>query len=333
MATVTATVTVSTLLMFLVPKFFAEVPEFPPTNNEETFRNLIRTERHLIIGSSGALYRINPSNLTMEEKRPLLAANRLLVADTDGSYRGNFLSCSNVQCFLAEIVNFANISWQVNNSAVIRSVGTQNVAGVFAPSSNGTTELTFGETATTESSRRFVKGGLLNVDFSSSAVNAKNFAFSRIAAHTDTTSSSLTFNYHTQFSYNGLIYFVTGPVGSESSPRVVRFCQNDTGFRDSFRSHFEVRLSCASGVITAATFVNSLPFTQPTILITVREDVAGNRKRMHVCAYSLTDIDRVMSEYYNNCIIGAANTFVGFSRGSTDRCMRLTDRILENIVS
>ena len=153
----------ATFLTFLLLNCAAV--EFAP--NDETLRNIIHTDEHIVVGSSSALYRIRPNTLMVDERLPLTAPNRLLVPDIGGTYDGNILTCDNSRCALIEIVNFANVSWLVEPSTPVIRTGVANAVGFFVRSLNGTSEIVFAETANGLMARRFARGGLLNVNFES----------------------------------------------------------------------------------------------------------------------------------------------------------------------
>ncbi len=291
--------------------FCTEALEFTPSNNGETLRNVIRTGPHLIVGSSNTLYRLNSDTLGIEDSLDTMES-RLLVADDGGTYDGNILSCHTDVCFLAETKNFANRSWSVNADILRNS--DETVVAVLAPNMNGTTEITFGEAPSALSARRFMKGRLTNVD----KVNRPpvNSLFTRLADYEGSDNLEL-FYYLTQFTHGNFIYFVTYSGFPNEISRVVRLCQNDTGFRsDLFRSHFEIRLQCGdnTGEVTAATFIESSSvFSEPTILIS-----AIGSSGMETCAYSLTEINDIMRTSFDNCLAG--NGMTGFQRTGLLQC-------------
>ena len=122
--------------------------------------NIVHTDEHIVVGSSSALYRIRPNTLSVDERLPLTASNRLLVPDIGGTYDGNILACDNRRCALIEIVNFANASWLMEPSLPVIRTGVANAVGVFVRSLNGTSEIVYAETANGPSARRFTRGGL-----------------------------------------------------------------------------------------------------------------------------------------------------------------------------
>ena len=222
--------------------------EFAP--EDVTLRNIILIDQHILVGSSSSLYRLNPNTLMDEVTMPLTSENRLLVADSGGSFDGNFLSCDSNRCFLAEISNFNNVSWQVDSSSPLIRDGTMNLHGLFVPSLGGTSELIFVETANGEVGRRVVRGGLANVMFSPSRTTPpQDSEFLLLADRVESRVVDPT-TYYTQFTHNGFVYFVHDPIPFESFIRVLRFCQNDSGVAEgpqrNFVSHVEIKLGCGS---------------------------------------------------------------------------------------
>ena len=124
--------------------------QFLPETSGEIFRNLISAQSHLLLGSSNAIYRLDNS-LVRQERKSLGDANRMLVTD----YVGSVLSCSSVSCFLAQITDFTNVTWEVD-PPFISELATDNVAAVFAPRANGVSDLTFGERADGRNSRLLI---------------------------------------------------------------------------------------------------------------------------------------------------------------------------------
>ena len=140
--------------------------EFSPSSNTETLRNVVRTGPRIVVGSSNALYRINPATLEVDERFPISTENRLLVADDGGTYDGNILSCDSDACFLAEVDNFANMSWYVQADTDFIRNSDENIVAILAPNMNGNTEVIFGEAPNTNraGARRFTKGRLTNAN-------------------------------------------------------------------------------------------------------------------------------------------------------------------------
>jgi hypothetical protein len=331
----------ATVAMFGLLLVHCTATEFVPSDeNNEVLRNIIHTDQHIVIGSSHALYRINPNTLIVDERAPLTAPNRLLVSDVGGSYDGSVLSCDNDRCLLAEVVNLVNISWVVEDSisTVIRT-GVTNIVGVFVPSQNGTSEIVYGETANGQAARRFSRGGLVNVNFITTGT-PQNSLFSRSAQRLedDVTES---FYYHAQFAHNGFVYFVSSPVEDQAFPNVARVCQNDTGstVTGRFISHFEIKLECRGessdpGVITAATLVTTPPFAEPTLLISMLY-TGMEEATVDICAFSLMEIDRMMENKFRVCINGTGEA--GFDRdrlsAATRQCTAIPPERLNDAVS
>ena len=147
--------------------------EFRPTNQNEMLRNIIKTDQHLLIGSSSSLYRISPDSLEVDGSITLTSENRLLVADNGGTFDDYVLSCDNNRCFLAEITDFSDIAWQLEPSDSLIRSGAINLRGVFVPSLDGTSELIYAESANGEDGRRVVRGELTNVDFAMTPQNSE----------------------------------------------------------------------------------------------------------------------------------------------------------------
>lgn len=276
----------------------------------EIIRNLLPADNHILVGSSNAIYRIDADSLTEVQRHALSSPNRLLVTDNGGTYDSQVLTCDNDNCFLSEITNFLNMSWRVPRSEVFRT-GVNNVEGIFTPSISGRSELLFGESANGDFARRFLRGKIDNVNLMGPNPPV-NSDFMAVAERRELTNDEV-YRYYSYFLHNGFIYYVTDPVVGEKDPRpvgrVVRFCQNDSVSRASFESLFELRLGCSSNaIITAAKFINTEPFTQPTIVVTSR----GENNEMHMCSYNLERIDQLMMGKYLDCING--NGLLGFER-------------------
>ena len=298
--------------------------QFSPERDGETFRNLIIANSYLILGSSNAMYRFD-NNLVKQEKKSLGAANRMLVTDYVGSFRDNVLSCSSDSCFLAQITDFNNVSWQVD-PPFIREADTDNVAAVFAPHINGKSDLTYGERAGHGNGRLLAKGSLANVGVSDVAQCFNRYASRAEDVRFDPLIYLTEFPLRYAANDSGYVYFVVRP--SEVETRVVRFCEDDPGILDTFASHFEIILKCGSHTdrapSTAATFINTTTaFNQPTIIISTNHILGINRMQLEVCAFDIGNINVLMMQKYKDCIGARNNAMAGFVRDGQTTCISL----------
>ena len=299
----------------------AQSLQFPPETPDETFRNLISAQSHLLLGSSNAIYRLDNS-LVRQERKSLGDANLMLVTDYVGSFRDSVLSCSSVSCFLAQITDFTNVTWEVN-PPFIRERTTDNVAAVFAPRANGTSDLTFGERAIGVSGRLLAKGSLVNV-------GAPSQLFNRYARRPEGNRFD-PLVYLTEFPLryvandSGYIYFVVRP--TESETRLVRFCEDDAGILGAFASHFEIILKCGSTApSTAATFINvtTAAFNnRPTIIISTNRVLGMNSAQLEVCSFDVGYINSLMTQKYEDCITASNDAMSGFLRDGQGTCTRV----------
>ena len=307
----------------------AQSVQFYPESSGEIFRNMISAKSHLLLGSSKAIYRLN-SSLVRQEKKFLAAANRMLVTDYVGSFSDSVLSCSSDSCFLTKITDFTNITWQVD-PPFIREQATDNVAAVFAPRSNGSSDLTYGERADGRDSRLLAKGSLINVGADSSEAQL----FTRYARRMEGNRFD-PLVYLTEFPLrymandSGYVYFVVRP--SEAETRLVRFCEDDAGILDSFRSHFEIILKCGSysdrAPSSAATFINvtTAAFNnRPTIVILTNRVLGMDSMQLalEVCAFDVGYINSLMTQKYEDCINARSNAMSGFLRDGQSTCTRV----------
>ena len=297
---------------------------FLPETPGETFRNLISARSHLLLGSSNAIYRLDNS-LVRQETKSLEAANRLLVTDYVGSFRDSVLSCSSDSCFLAQIIDFTNVTWEVDQP-FISEQATDNVAAVFAPRANGTSDLTFGERANGRNPRLLAKGSLVNV-------GAPSQLFNRYARRPEGNRFD-PLVYLTEFPLryvandSGYVYFVVRP--SEEETRLVRFCEDDAGILGAFDSHFEIILKCgshsATAPSTAATFIDvtSTAFdNRPTIVISTNRVLGMNSAQLEVCSFDVGYINFLMTQKYEDCINARDNAMAGFLRDGQTTCTRV----------
>ena len=303
----------------------AQSVQFSPEETGEEFRNLIMARSHLLLGSSNAIYRLDNS-LTKQEKRSLTAPNRMLVTDFVGSFTDNVLSCSSDSCFLAQITDFTNISWQVD-PPFIRPAGTDNVAGVFAPRANGTSDLTYGERAggSDVGGRLLAKGSLFNVGTSDGAQSFNQYAMRTEGVQFDPLVYLTEFPLRFLANDSGYIYFIVHPIQGET--RLVRFCENDGGSRDIFVSHFEIVLKCGmesqrGGPSTGATFLNiTTTFNdRPTIVVSRNRILGTNSIQLEVCSFDIGTINSLMTQKYDNCINQVDNAMSGFLRDGQMVC-------------
>ena len=319
--------------------------QFAPEAESESFRNLILANSHLLLGSSEAVYRLDGS-LLEQEKRVLGAPNRMLVTDYVGSFQDNVLICSNNGCFLSQITDFSNVSWQVN-SPFFRTSTTENVVGVFAPRANGTSDLTFGETSSTDGSimysRFLAKGSLFNAGAN---IVSSDYSFLEYARKEEAISFGDPRFYLTEFPLryandSGYVYFVTRPAQDEM--RIVRFCEDDGGFRNQqFISHFEAVIRCGnSGSLardsTTATFINitnSIFNGRPTVLVTQTRIMSMSNVQLEVCSFDIGTINFIMSQKFNDCVDGVNQATSGFERdGPLGTCNAVNPDARSQVVS
>ena len=306
----------------------AQSLQFPPETPGETFRNLISARSHLLLGSSNAIYRLDNS-LVRQERKSLEAANRLLVTDYVGSFRDSVLSCSSDSCFLAQITDFTNVTWEVD-PPFIRVGATDNVAAVFAPRANGTSDLTYGERADGQDSRLLAKGSLVNV-------GAPSQLFNRYARRAEGNRFDPLI-YLTEFPLryvandSGYVYFVVRSLvrPMEAETRLVRFCEDDAGILGAFASHFEIILTCGShsdrAPSTAATFINVTATAfdnRPTIVISTNRVVGMNSVQLEVCSFDVGYINSLMTQKYEDCINARDNAMAGFLRDGQTPCAQV----------
>jgi hypothetical protein len=297
----------------------------------ETFRNLISARSHILLGSSNAIYRLDNS-LVRQERKVLAAANRLLVTDYVGSFRDSVLSCSSDSCFLAQITDFTNITWQVNPPFIQHSEqATDNVAAVFAPRANGTSDLTYGERADGQDSRRLAKGSLINVGAggSSGAQLFNRYVRRAEGNRFDPLVYLAEFPLRYVANDSGYVYFVVRP--TEAETRLVRFCEDDAGVLNSFASHFEIILKCGRhsdrAPSTAATFIGVTTTTafnnQPTIIISTNRVLGMNSMQLEACAFDIGYINSLMTQKYEDCINARNDAMAGFVRDGQTTCTRV----------
>ena len=300
----------------------AQSVQFSPEGDGETFRNLISAKSHLLLGSSNAIYRLDNS-LMKQEKKSLGAANRMLVTDYVGSFRDSVLSCSSDSCFLAQITDFTNISWQIDSS-FIREMGMDNVAAVFAPRANGTSDLTYGERAGRDNGRLLAKGSLANVGISSVAQSFNRYAERPEGVRFDPLVYLTEFPLTGMANDSGYVYFVVRPNSEET--RLVRFCEDDPGILGAFVSHFEIVLQCGSqssrASSTAATFINvTTAFNnRPTIIVSINRVLSMNNMQLEVCAFDIGHINSLMTQKYEDCVNMRNNAMAGFVRDGQTAC-------------
>jgi hypothetical protein len=294
--------------------------QFFPEANGEIFRNMISANSHLLLGSSNAIYRLDNS-LVKQDKKSLAAANRMLVTDYVGSLRDSVLSCSNDNCFLAQITNFTNITWEVNPPFIREQATdmTDNVAAVFAPRANGTSDLTYGERADGYGGRLLAKGSLVNVGASGVAQPFNRYARRSEGNKFDPLVYLAEFSLRYMANNSGYVYFIVRP--TEAETRLVRFCVDDSGILGTFASHFEIILKCGShsntAPSTAATFINvtTTAFNnRPTIIISTNRVLGTNSIQLEVCAFDIGYTNSLMTQKYEDCINARNNAMAGFVR-------------------
>ena len=295
----------------------AQSVHFSPERDSEVFRNLIVARSHLLLGSSDAIYRLD-DKLVKQERKSLGAPNRMLVTDHVGSFRDSVLSCSDQGCFLAQITNFTNVSWQVD-TPFIRQQGSKNVAAVFAPCADGTSDLTYGEMAeVTTGSRLLIKGSLVNAGNSNALQSFRKYAHRVDGDRFDPALYLTSFPLRHTLNDSGYIYFVVHQNSMET--RVVRFCEDDPGIIRIFASHFEIVLQCGShsnrAPSTSATFINTaMAFNdRPMIVVTMERVLEGSQMQLEVCAFDIGTINLLITQKFDDCVHARNNAHAGFAR-------------------
>ena len=290
------------LLSLLAHSALTQTVQFVPPNSE-TLQNVIITDSKLLLGTSGAVYRIDLA-LTHEQRRELGSANRLLIADSPtGTFNGTVLACDEESCYLLETRNLTNVKWAVPRSAILLS-GGGNALGSFSIGPNGTSDVTFGEPPNGDTSRRFVKGALRNV------MSASPDGFLRYATNQGDNSQGKVDYLRDNFLYSNHSFFTFQP--DDQQIRTVRFCQRDPGFEGNFLAHYEIKLRCRTDdrdiVSSSATFGQTT--LGPQLFVSVNYMAGTNSMRKEVCTFSADEINRLMLDKLTDCANGIGN--VGF---------------------
>ena len=143
-------------------------------------------------------------------------------------------------------------------------------------------------------------------------------------------SIDLTREFLTVFSYNGYQYFI---VSIDSEVVITRLCLSDNGDQesplDTFASHFELELECASSEsATAATFVNSTEqFGVETVLLAFQVAISDT---FHICAFNLSEINERMNLKFETCINGSG---ISEFRDREVSCPSLSPEQIDSMVS
>ena len=277
-------------------------------NSSEHLRNMLLTDTNLIVGSSTALYRLD-LDLVQLQRRVLNAPNRLLVSDPSGTYNRSVLACGSVECVLVSLSDLDATSWEVHREGEVVRNGSKDVNGIFAIGSNGSSDLMVAENEEGNQAARVIRGSLLNVGNTSAS-----YSFRTYAIRPEPRFSSIEFLI--TFTYQGFIYLVAQFGDTET--RIVRFCQSDPSspIRPTFASQYEITLQCTTdyvGQAISATLVESSSvFPDPTLLVMKSGLVSPGTHEVHVCAYSLVEINQLMLDKFDSCIAGQGVS--GFTR-------------------
>ena len=289
----------------------------------ETLRNVLLTgSGTLVVGSSTTLRRLSPELAELQAvSLPDDEVNRLLTGDPGGTYSDRILSCVGMSCSLLDIDNIANQSWEASNVLLL---GNLNAHGLFVSGREGESVLT----VALQNEQRpsfIIRGRLVGV-----GSEQEDPVFVRLATQAEVDNlvprEILTVFENEEFSY--YLHKLTS-TDQNVETRLVRICNNDTGSSvsvNAFSSHFELRLECGgSGTIpTAATFLSS----HKAIALSVTR---ASESENSVCVFELSEIQRLMTEKYNNCTAGIGNS--GLARDSTERCVQFSLERLNNPVS
>ncbi len=311
---------------------------FTPSYPDEELRNIIVTHSSIVVGSSRALYRLEP-DLVEVQKRIIETPNRLLVTDLNGTFLDKVLECGSLKCNLAPISNLSEITWHVDSGLV--SNDTYNVVGIFALGPNGTSALTIGE-------RDYVPLSMIAVPSIITKGELVNFhigpqRFGQYAYQSERSRRERTFL--TTFSHENFTYFLAtvevytnGLV--EIQIRLFRFCKEDKGKVTEpdappiFTSRYEIQLQCSlqddmrdQELYSAVLVKSTEAFGAPTLLLAVAATTAGPDINDYVCAYSLDEINERIQTKYETCLDGGVvgDDQVGFERdGSQNQCTYLS---------
>ena len=269
--------------------------QFTP-NTGETFVNMVLSDSKLLLGTSAAVYRVDLV-LNQEQRRELMSPIRLLVADSPtGTLNGTVMTCDAQYCYLLETNNLDNTKWQVAVNTVLLP-GTGVALGSFGIGPNRTSDITYGEPASTVN-RRFAKAALRNV------MSANPDDFFRYATVSNGNSDDTTDYLKDVFTYLNYTYFTIQPNNDEV--RVVRFCQQERGtpLSDGFSSQFEIKLRCRTENrdITSSSATFRQTSQGPMIFLTVNTMVSMGLVRQEVCSFSVDEINQKMTEKITDCV-------------------------------
>ncbi|XP_064399095.1 plexin A3-like isoform X2 [Halichondria panicea] len=268
--------------------------QFTP-NTGETFVNMVLSDSKLLLGTSAAVYRVDL--VLNQEQRRVMSPIRLLVADSPtGTLNGTVMTCDAQYCYLLETNNLDNTKWQVAVNTVLLP-GTGVALGSFGIGPNRTSDITYGEPASTVN-RRFAKAALRNV------MSANPDDFFRYATVSNGNSDDTTDYLKDVFTYLNYTYFTIQPNNDEV--RVVRFCQQERGtpLSDGFSSQFEIKLRCRTENrdITSSSATFRQTSQGPMIFLTVNTMVSMGLVRQEVCSFSVDEINQKMTEKITDCV-------------------------------
>ena len=307
----------------------SDVTVFTTGSGGEEFTRFLVSSDRIIVGSNRGLYALDYS-LSQLDRLVLSAPVYVIVANTNGTYSGNVLSCgANDQCLLVNATDFADVIWPIQGVEMLL-INSSDVAGVFVRGESGESEFFVAQSSLGGAGHSVIVKAVLQ------EANTGEHAFLTLAVRTEVPANP--FRYVYQFNYNGFVYFVAYlPMSSQT--RLIRFCENDTGSgtpTPSFSSQYEIVLSCDGGNAStrqtfAASFVlNSAEFDGPTLLIAANEQMGGEILR--VCAFNLEEVDMLLLDAFLACKSGVGT--LGFARdGAVETCSSLSQQQLSEMVS
>ena len=290
-------------------------------DESETLRNVLLTgSGTLVVGSNTKLRRLSPELAELQAvSLPDDEVNRLLIGDPGGTFSDRILSCVGMSCALLDIDDITNQSWEASNVLLL---GNLTAHGLFVSGREGESILTVA--LQNEQRPSFIIRGRLV------GVGSTEQLFDGLARQAEE-DNLVPREFLTVFENEEFSYYLHNSTSTDQNveTRLVRICNNDTGSsvsEDAFSSHFELRLECGgSGTIpTAATFLSS----HKAIALSVTR---ASESENSVCVFELAEIQRLMTEKYNNCTAGIGNS--GLARDSTERCVQFSPERLGNPVS
>ena len=231
----------------------------------------------VFVSTSNLLYRFSPSLQQLGDPLGSLGGTVNGLASTvDGEW---CVVCTDANGVTCSVLNGSNLAATPNRT--VSNSGTASSLVVFTAGGNS-----------------FYTGSYLEVD--DIPYHQYGFAGSSLSRATvdaqQRASSGFNRNFVSGFFAGGYAYYVAiDPAGSSNLIRIIRVCNDSVA--NGFNNQYELTLSCDGTNLFRPTILGVTVLNEETLLIAIRTS------SVHVCSYSLSEINSLMNATYQSCVV------------------------------